>query len=94
MMSGYYGWLGGGLFNRGTYGHFWSSMPVNYTNSRYLYFYSTFVGPKNNTYKSYGFPLRCVARFPCTFSFQSSPQPSSFGYDVGCSLLGQWYSRQ
>ena len=82
MVSGYYGWQGGGLFNRGMYGHFWTSTPNSYTNSQYLYFYSTLVGPKNNTYKPYGLTLRCVA-------FQSSPQPSSFGYDVGLLRLAQ-----
>ena len=111
MMSGILGWGSGNLNNRGMYGNFWSSTSLPYTYSRYLNFSSTGVNSKNNTNKTYGFPLRRVARFPpkspplfrpntfsevapafkiVRFSFQSSPQPSSFGYDVGRSRLAQW----
>ena len=62
MMSGYLTWNSGNLTNRGTYGNFWSSMSSSYANSRYLYFNSTLVSPKNGYYKSNGFTLRCVAR--------------------------------
>ncbi|MBR2709920.1 hypothetical protein IKE72_02480 [Candidatus Saccharibacteria bacterium] len=83
MMSGDYGWGSGNYSSRGTYGLFWSSTTYAYANSRNLSFVSTNVYPKNNGNKLYGFTLRRVA-------FQSSPQPSSFGYDVGRSLLGRW----
>ena len=62
MLSGDLNWSSGNLNRRGTYGSFWSSTPYAYTNSRYLYFYSTNVGPKNGGYKPNGFTLRCVAR--------------------------------
>ena len=87
MMSGVLYWVNGILGNRGTNGYFWASTPYSYTSSRYLNFRSTNVSPKYSGNKPDGFTLRCVA-------FQSSPQPSSFGYDVGHSLLGQWSSRQ
>ena len=38
------------------------------------------------------FHLRSKFLFSLRFFFQSSPQPSSFGYVVGLSLLGQWWS--
>ena len=82
MMSGNLYWGSGNLYDRGTDGYFWSSTPGSYTDSRSLYFYSTYINPKYGYRKPYGFTLRCVA-------FQSSPQPPSFGYDVGQSLLGQ-----
>ena len=82
MVSGYLHWVSGTLGYRGTNGHFWTSTPAAYTGSRYLDFNSTEVYPKGGGNKSYGVSLRCVA-------FQSSPQPSSFGYDVGLLRLAQ-----
>ena len=61
MMSGLLVWHSSNLFDRGTHGYFWASTPTSYANSRYLYFNSTNVGPKNNDHKPSGFPLRCVA---------------------------------
>ena len=83
MMSGYYDWHNGNSDwgAKNGRGRFWSSTPYVYTYSRYLYFNSTEVLPRDGSYKPNGFTLRCVA-------FQSSPQPSSFGYGVGLSLLG------
>ena len=83
MMSGYLIWRSNDLSSSGTYGYFWASTPYLYTNSRLLHFGSTNVSPKDGTAKPYGFALRCVA-------FQSSPQPSSFGYVVGRSRLEKW----
>ena len=81
-MSGYYDWNGNADWGVNNWrGRFWASTPYSYTDSRYLYFNSTGVLPKNVSNKPDGFPLRCVA-------FQSSPQPSSFGYDDGLSRLG------
>ena len=83
MMSGSLYWVNGNLSYRGTDGFFWASTPYTYTNSHVLYFNSAGVYPKNGYNKPYGFSLRCIA-------FQSSPQPSSFGYDVGQLQLVQW----
>ena len=63
MLPGYLYCGNGNLYNRGTNGNFWSSTPVSYTGSRSLYFYSTYVSPKNYDYKPHGLTLRCVARF-------------------------------
>ena len=82
MMSGYLWWGNGGWDRKGTYGFFWSSTPASYANSRFSNFSSTGISPKNGSSKPYGLALRCVA-------FQSSPQPSSFGYDVGLLRLAQ-----
>ena len=101
MLSGSLGWHSGILYDRGTYGYFWTSTLYSYTYSRHLYFYSTEVNPKAGSSKPRSLALRCVARFfgtpICTqkplssrLFFQSSPQPSSFGYDVGLSQLEQW----
>ena len=60
--TGYYGWQGGGLYNRGTDGYFWSSSVYGTTLARYLAFYSTYVYPQNFSNKVYGFTVRCVAR--------------------------------
>ena len=62
IMSGYYYWVYGNLYGRGTYGYYWSSTPYAATYSRYLYFYSTYVGPQGGNNKTYGFTVRCVAR--------------------------------
>ena len=67
MMTGILGWFSGNLYDRGTSGYFWVSTPNSYTNSRYLYFYSTNVNPKNNYSKPHGLPLRCVAQLFATF---------------------------
>ena len=63
-MSGIFSWDSGYFGSRGTEGRFWSSTPVSYASSWYLYFRSTNVYPKNGDYKPTGFTLRCVARFP------------------------------
>ena len=67
MMSGNLNWNSGNLVLRGTGGYLWSSTPYAYINSRYLYFYSSVVGPKDGSSKPYGLALRCVARFLCAF---------------------------
>ncbi|MBR3180932.1 hypothetical protein IKF63_02535 [Candidatus Saccharibacteria bacterium] len=91
MMSGYLSWDSDNLGNRGTHGYFWSSTPYAYTYSHNLNFASTSVNPMYGSSKPNGLPLRCVVRLKKRFVFfQSSPQPSSFGYDVGHSQLEQW----
>ena len=62
MMSGILRWNSGNLYDRGTYGNFWSSTPHSYTDSRYLYFGSTSVYPKGGSNKPLSFALRCVAQ--------------------------------
>ena len=102
MLSGDLHWSSGTLNSRGTLGHFWSSTPYTYARSLSLYFFSTSVNPKDGDYKPDGLTLHCVALtfqnfhplskflFSLHSFFQSSPQPSSFGYVVGLSLLAQW----
>ena len=90
MLSGVLNWGGGILSARGTYGSFCASTLYSYINSRRLGFDSTNAGTKGNSNKPFGMALRCVARFTYTFSFQSSPQPPSFGYDDGISRLARW----
>ena len=61
MLSGNLYWVYGNPDNRGTYGHFWSSTPYSYTDSRLLVFGSTNVYSKSGYAKPGGFTLRCVA---------------------------------
>ena len=102
IMSGNLSWNSGYPNNRGAYGFFWASTLYSYTHSRSSGFYSINVNSKSNGVKPGGLALRCVAltfrnfhprskfRVSLHDSFQSSPQPSSFGYDVGRLRLGQW----
>ena len=66
-MSGHLYWVSGTLNDRGTFGSFWSSTPYSYASSRYLYFGSTYVGPKYGYNKPDGSTLRCVASLFVTF---------------------------
>lgn len=47
--------------NEDGYGLFWSSTPDSNTNARSLVFSSTYVYPRRNSNKVYGFTVRCVA---------------------------------
>ena len=67
MMSGLLTWNSGNLYDKGTYGYFWSTISYSYTVSRGLLFKSTGVSPAYNSYKPYAFALRCVTRFICVF---------------------------
>ena len=88
MMSGNHHWRIGNLYYRGTDGYFWTSTLNSYVESQNLYFSSSAVHTKDVHAKPFGFPLRCVALLKKALrSFQSSPQPPSFGYDVGRSRL-------
>ena len=51
---------GTSLYNRGTYGNYWSSTWGSETNARLLNFYSTGVYPQNNDYRRLGFTVRAV----------------------------------
>ena len=58
--SGYYN--GTSLYNRGTYGNYWSSSYVSSTDAYYLYFNSSNVNPQYNyrSYRRYGRTVRPV----------------------------------
>ena len=56
--SGYYG--GSSLYNRGSYGLYWSSSYSSATNAFNLYFNSSNVNPANYYYRRYGFTARAV----------------------------------
>ncbi|MBR3180869.1 hypothetical protein IKF63_02200 [Candidatus Saccharibacteria bacterium] len=63
MLSGYYDWKGNADWGvKNSYSRFWTSTPSSYTDSRYLYFNSTNVGPKGGLNKPGGLALRCVSR--------------------------------
>ena len=64
-MSGDYNWNGIADWGvKNGRGYFWASTLLSYASSRYLYFTSTNVVPKDGYVKSRGLPLRCVARNP------------------------------
>ena len=60
--TGNYHWQDGNLYNRGTYGSFWSSTPGSKPGAYNLSFFSTSVGPRNSNTKVLGLAVRCVAR--------------------------------
>ena len=51
----------GGWSSRSTGGYFWSEGANSGSFARRLAFYGAGVGPESNDYKTYGFPVRCVA---------------------------------
>lgn len=57
--AGYLHYSNGSLFNRGTYGYYWSSTQHSSTNGWYLYFFSSNCVMYNHT-KAYGFSGRCL----------------------------------
>ena len=59
--SGNYNWNSGGLNNRGNNGNYWSAASSSDTYSYYLDFYSSYLYPRYNNSKGYGFAVRCVA---------------------------------
>lgn len=48
----------GGMGNVGSYGGCWSAVPYSQTNGRFLYFYSSSIGPLGNYDRMYGFGVR------------------------------------
>jgi hypothetical protein len=54
------GGLGTGLFNRGTYGYYWSSSLDSQAYGYNLNFNSEGVNPANNNTRFYGFSVRAV----------------------------------
>ena len=51
----------GGWDARSAYGAFWSEGAASGSNARYLSFYGAYVWPENGSYKTNGFPVRCIA---------------------------------
>ena len=64
VRSGAYRFDSGSLtyYPRTNYGFFWEATPYSATNARYLYFYSTYLTPQNNSNKGNGISLRCLVR--------------------------------
>ena len=59
--GGYVNRTTGGWGNRSTHGYFWSEGANSGSLARYLDFYGATVRPEDNYYKTYGYPVRCVA---------------------------------
>ncbi|MBR3204181.1 hypothetical protein IKF81_00665, partial [Candidatus Saccharibacteria bacterium] len=62
VYSGYYYWVNGILYLRGSYGLFWSSAPYSTAYAHDLNFYSTRLIPQNGSNKINGFTVRCVGQ--------------------------------
>ena len=60
--SGLVGRTSGTTVYRGTYGRFWSAGALSATESRYLFFYGSYVNPEDDGYKTLGFSVRCFGR--------------------------------
>jgi uncharacterized protein (TIGR02145 family) len=58
--AGYRNYTSGALSNRGNYGYYWSSTEGG-GNAYCLYFFSSYVLPANNNFRTNGFSVRCVA---------------------------------
>ena len=50
------------LYNTGSYGFYWSSTVYSSGLAYYMYIYSIYVYPRNNSNRYYGFSVRCLAR--------------------------------
>ena len=60
--TGYYYYPYAGLDHRSSGGSFRSSYAYNATVTRSLYFYRSYLNPRDSNYKGRGFSVRCVAR--------------------------------
>jgi hypothetical protein len=58
---------GGGLYNAGSTGYYWSSSPSSSSNVYFLYFGSISVNPSDNNCRSFGLSVRCIAVFITVF---------------------------
>jgi uncharacterized protein (TIGR02145 family) len=58
-LAGYRGYGGGGLYDQGVNGYYWSSSPAS-TNAYDLYFSSGGVTPASLDARAYGFSVRCL----------------------------------
>ena len=63
VYSGYYDWVRGNLYYRGSNGAFWSSTPYSAADAHRLNFYSTRLTPQTGYNKIYGLAIRCVGQF-------------------------------
>ena len=60
--GGYIVRVPGGWNNRGAYGVFWSEGADSDAVAHDLGFYDVYVWPEDGSYKTSGFPVRCVAK--------------------------------
>ena len=59
LRSGYFGWYGAGLGDRGGNGYYWSLRSYSTTSSNDLGFNNTYLNPQNDYGRGYGFAVRC-----------------------------------
>ena len=60
--SGYYYYYSGAVDDVGYEGYWWSSTATSASKARFLHVLSGFFRPQANSYKGYGFTVRCVAQ--------------------------------
>jgi len=60
--AGYYYYNNGSPVNQSSYGYSWSRRILSSTDSYYLVFGSSYVGPQRNNYRGSAFSVRCLAR--------------------------------
>ena len=60
-LAQYGGYWGGGFFNPGSDGYYWSSTQGDSDYAYYLYFVSSYVNPSDGYDKNYGRAVRCLA---------------------------------
>ena len=60
--SGYYDYHNGNLSGQSSLGYFWSRTRNGTTYTYYLDFNSTVLYPRRDSYRSFGFSLRCLTR--------------------------------
>lgn len=62
--AGYLSFTNGSLFNRGSYGYYWSSTQFSTANGWYLYFTSSLSLMDNSSLRGNGQSVRCVKSYP------------------------------
>ena len=63
IRSGYYYYSDGKLYNRASFGYYWSGRHSSIVNSYYLDFSSTRLIPQNGSERGRSFSIRCLARW-------------------------------
>ncbi len=58
--TGSYSRSGGFMYERATFGHWWSIAAGSATGGYYLDTYPIYVTPQNNSYRGKGYAVRCV----------------------------------
>lgn len=59
-LNGYYNYINGNLYNRGSNGYYWEGKAFSGTYARYLGFSSTYLYPQSTSSKGDGFSVRLV----------------------------------